>query len=782
MFQVDSFVLRNVVHFNEVKVPVKNNNGFVVITGLNKDSKIAEDQSNGAGKSLLWSAFPNAIYSASPSSTLKNSKKDMLDSSKSEIDIRGHNSLGKKVRIVQTPSKWKIYEENEDGKLQDVESHRQAHQVAKIAEHFPLSIDEFYAYTYLSSIQGQRLHFQVERPAERLKFLTSVFQLDSYDKLKKYFTQMLGKIADEQTKFNVLESKLLSANTQLKRVAWTDESAAEKKALKKKFEQIKDERDSVYKEVVAADTQRKALRNLAKHVEIQSRLASDLPNKPIKELRSSLQKKRKALELYAQYVRDKEAYERAVSRHTEKLEQLDVSTPLSELKAEGKKLEKRLAKVEAARDAAHEEKRKADRATKKYEQLTARLEALGFEEQSVPTENVDDELSVCRTTLQLKKLLDAEHSSCPTCQQDVDIKTVAKSVKIAAKRIKELEKIQSAQELVEDIREIEPHVKQVDVTKHDKRYKEVKKRIQELTEKVEDARLAKHIEQELESLEAPEPVTAPKGSIAKVEKRLDTLDKLVAVNDVVKNICEEHGLTTEQPEEQLEREEKRTAKLNKKLATLHSEYKEVTTSLSKLDLRQGEYRVLIKQKLTLEQELEQIKPLLDKRDLYKALEKAYSAKGIKVNKANEITGLLQNNMNRYANLIFAEPFKFYVFVNDKGVFCEVDRSNGKRTDVRVLSGAESECFRLLFMLSLMIMVPPERRTNFVVLDEPDSHMDVRTKTLFVERYLPFLRELVPHVFLITPNDHHLYHDAEQWIVVKEDGVSTLHTTRYETKV
>jgi len=156
------FVLRNIVHFEHAKVDVEKNNGLVIISGLNKDSLVADDQNNGAGKSLLWSAIPNLRYAAAPSSTLKNTKKDMLDSSKSEIELSFLNNHGKKIRVIQKPTKWLVYEENENGKLEDTQARTTAIQQEKIAEHFPITQDEFYSYVYLSSIQGQRLHFEAQ--------------------------------------------------------------------------------------------------------------------------------------------------------------------------------------------------------------------------------------------------------------------------------------------------------------------------------------------------------------------------------------------------------------------------------------------------------------------------------------------------------------------------------------------------------------------------------------------------------------------------------------------
>jgi ABC-type siderophore export system fused ATPase/permease subunit len=62
----------------------------------------------------------------------------------------------------------------------------------------------------------------------------------------------------------------------------------------------------------------------------------------------------------------------------------------------------------------------------------------------------------------------------------------------------------------------------------------------------------------------------------------------------------------------------------------------------------------------------------------------------------------------------------------------------------------------------------------IVLDEPTSLMHHVTRTFFVERYLPALMEIVPNIYVITPNDEYI-EGSNAWVMVKRDGVSTLVT-------
>lgn len=792
MIEVDSFVLRNIVHFNEARIPVKNNNGFVIISGLNKDSLIAEDQSNGAGKSLLWSALPNCIYAAAPSSTLKNTKKDMLDSSKSEIDIRMRNNRGQKVRVVQKPTKWHVYEENESKKLQDIKARTTSIQQAKIAEHFPITQEEFYAYTYLSSIQGQRLHFQVDKPAERLKFITSIFQLDAYDRLKKYFTMMLSRIKDEQTKFDVLESKLLNVNSQLERVNWSEDEAANAKQHKKDFKDLKTKRDALSRSISSANQLVGILRSLEKMIEKRDSLLEGFPaEKTTAEVISNLRKRKEIIRAYDTYRKQLASYERSTSRIREALEAIDVSgiPAISKLEKKQKKLERKKESLREQLSEASSTFEEHKRNSRVQKQILKRLDNLGYSSvDSVDVEtDIEDDISICRTTIKLRKLLSSEEDSvCPTCLQDVDKHAIAKNVKKATKKLEALEKLSSARDFLRGYRDIEKETAKLgdipDVGKLQSEYDKIKKTLKVITESLQLYAKKEGLESDLSNIEKPEapgkkpPKTADLEALDEALQVCYDIDKANhAIDTTLSDNPDLIDAESNVSQYLAEAQEKKNS-LERKLIKMDKKYQKLLKYTSEFDLRLGEYRILSKQRLELESEVSGIKPLLEKRDLYKALEKAYSAKGLKVAKANEIVRLLEANLNRYSNLIHAEPFTFNVYATEKGVFCDVDRGNGKTSDVRLLSGAESDSFRLLLMLSLLLMVPSERRTNFVVLDEPDSHMDKRTRTLFAERYIPFLREVVPHVFLITPHDHHMYSECDRWVVVKENGVSQLVTT------
>jgi wobble nucleotide-excising tRNase len=192
----------------------------------------------------------------------------------------------------------------------------------------------------------------------------------------------------------------------------------------------------------------------------------------------------------------------------------------------------------------------------------------------------------------------------------------------------------------------------------------------------------------------------------------------------------------------------------------------ITKSANEISVYEDRERSLTKK-------IDALMPEIEDKRLLEALAKAYSAKGIKAQRANEICSLLEQNLNTYSNLIFCEPFVFSVSATESGMSILVDRGNGHVSDVRNLSGAESNAFRLLYVMSSLPLTPDAQRVNMLTLDEPCAHMDEIARTKFLRMFLPALSEIVPNIFIITPNPSDYCEGAKQWIVRKERGKSTV---------
>ena len=89
MKQYKSIELTDILYFKQAKFIFKN--GITVIRGLNKNSDDLQKNTNGVGKSLLFSCIPNVAYFTAPLAK-KNDKKSLfkkikVDSTNSPVTI-----------------------------------------------------------------------------------------------------------------------------------------------------------------------------------------------------------------------------------------------------------------------------------------------------------------------------------------------------------------------------------------------------------------------------------------------------------------------------------------------------------------------------------------------------------------------------------------------------------------------------------------------------------------------------------------------------------------------
>ena len=132
---------------------------------------------------------------------------------------------------------------------------------------------------------------------------------------------------------------------------------------------------------------------------------------------------------------------------------------------------------------------------------------------------------------------------------------------------------------------------------------------------------------------------------------------------------------------------------------------------------------------------------------------------------------LEDNLNSFAPMVYSEDIRFEVQASSSGLPILYERSDVLR-DIRCLSGAESRLFSMLCMLSLMPLLPEKQRTNLLVLDEPDVNMDDVHAHRLRETLVPAMTEIVPHVIVVTPNQHD-WPGARQHEVVKDGNGSRL---------
>src|SRR6185437_12892439 len=129
-----------------------------------------------------------------------------------------------------------------------------------------------------------------------------------------------------------------------------------------------------------------------------------------------------------------------------------------------------------------------------------------------------------------------------------------------------------------------------------------------------------------------------------------------------------------------------------KLKKIEKKYVTAFRMQTEFSSKKASYDLLNENREETMKHLDELQPLIKKIGRYRLLAKAYGPAGLKLNATNDILFQLEQIYNQYRHLIFAEPFKFKVIAKSDGVHVIVVRGKGNDSDVRQLSGAESDSF------------------------------------------------------------------------------------------
>lgn len=788
MYEIQGLDLENVVSFKTASVKF-NENRITFVRGLNLDSDPACPTSNGAGKSLLLSCPSNVFYFTPPLSIKKKAKKEILQKN-SSITLRVKSPDGHVYDVEQRASKYSIKRDGEDLALRTV----------PLAEKFirekvyPIPESVHYTTTYVSTQRPFAL--QSSSNADRLNLLSEMFALDDYDHIKRYLLNKLGEIKESELKLQMLERNLLEVNTSLKKLKRArsgkdGDSLHELKAARSKLEKK-------IEALVAEEFDGKSLLNALKTLNTVEQeldaLRSSYPSKlPPDKYRSYLKSQRKlvrAAETHAELMR---SYKSTVKDTQAKLDALK----LPKIKADKvkSKIEKLEGEIEAAETLLDELKSKRTKHLQFKAQFDAYekdLKACGYTVDNPPNMKTvyDDDIAQCRTTLKLERLLKDheghDDSTCPTCMSEIDLKSIKKLVSSAKAKLPELQAAKEAQSVWVQLKDVIRKGRELGFKT--KEFDEAKANLAALQDQLASYnQMAKVWERHdtysrvlhsVKKPDAPEEKPEVDMSLDQIDDNVqlceDIISHLSARTKLVENNAALSGLrTTTAVESRIVQVRKALKTIERNLSDLRDSLSKTVKQLDQLNAAQHEHGVYVEQKKKLESKIANLRPLIEDKQLLEVLVKAYSTKGLKTIVANDICGLLEQNFNTYSNLIFAEPFVFTVEAKDSGLSIMVDRGNGHVSDVRNLSGAESNSFRLLAVFSILPLLPMDKRVNMLVLDEPCAHMDEISRSKFLHVYLPALAEIVPNIYIITPNESDYCEGSKQWTIRKRKGRSSV---------
>ena len=782
MLNILGLDLNSVGSFHEVSVDFSS--PLTYVRGVNKDTGLqARTTGNGVGKSLLFSSIANLRYGAVPASVRKNTRKEMLRLKSSSIGMvltRGDDEY----ELIQKASGYTIYKNGEDLKVRGI-----ARQQEMIRELIPIPEISFYTREFLSTLKPYPM--QMSTNEQRLQHMVELHDLDQYSDIHKHFSVKAKAIKDNELRIGVLEQTIRDHKAALDKLHEAhnkagDVAAAESQA--KKLQARIDEFSVRRRELLLEVETFEALRTTETRLDDLRKAYRH--KTPPAELLEATRSERKAARRWAEY----EAAFRATSKARKALEYKLSSIEMpDESSADLKKLIGSAAdRIDSLSSDLKVHQKAADTFTAAREEVDALKDKLDrLRVDFDPDTDYEAQISLCRATLEMKPLLEHDHEGdgrCPTCRSEVDFSKVKKAVYTAEANLPSLKKKKAAQDLSKELRAAKKTLRSVEYDESALKscaasLMRASAALELAEEKLAARKEYDRLTASLAELEPPEkPKHKPSLSVQEcddiIEQCTEIEKQLEAKKQILRKSKTDSGKvrSLKQVEAELER-------LADEVSDAEQTIKSAEKEKSKLDgllLAAAEYRNNVsfyeKEISSNKKKLEEFRKSSKDKKLIDILVKCYGPRGLRSVAANNVCRLLEDNLNQYRDLLFYEPFVFFVEAGDAGISIMVDRNNGSPTsltDVRNLSGAESNAFSLLYCLSDLMITPSFKKTNMLILDEPTSHMDEVTRALFNERFLPAVQDLVPNIFVITPHPDDASPSASEWVVEKNKGRSSV---------
>jgi DNA repair exonuclease SbcCD ATPase subunit len=736
--------------------------GLSVVYGLNQAAGKNTENGNAVGKSLLLSSIPETIRGL----PIIGERGDRVQEGARIAAFTSH--LGKNVEVRRSSNgrgdKLELFE---DGKSLDFRTIAASKEY--IDQHWPLSDVDYTTFVHLDSRAPHPLVMGTS--AQRKEFFTEFFNLEILDAERKLYNSYLRELKTARAAYDEVNTQL--ANIRARRLMDKDRESAEndRDTLQERLtelegkvssaqyvarlikfgERFSEEIVRLKKEYKALDSEAIADANAAIWDTIRAKKAE----------RSEIEGLLRKAELT---LRDYENYTRGITKYTEAFEDL---SPEAREAIDTEGFESALEKSGEAAQKAMKLKAQLDTLNEQLDALEVKLDAKLPPKIEAPTEDIED-LKVLERTYQhhLQHAKKFGSGVCDSCGQTVQTKDPAEvKDRLAAVREK-LEQHAAAQAYADALA-----IRQEQTAK----FNELDDKAGLLgEERVKLVKIGK-IYKELNALPSkPAPFESEIPSDSSIDEFRSKIGELAKEIDIQQNkesflksilpnidtINEFLALTKQQVELAQE--------LDSLSETVRSTRETYTQALSKLSV-ENSLAQHIQELLTRADELAD---RLKEESKIKFLVEAYSDKNIKKLVVEQISARLMSLVNTYAQQVFEESYRFEL-IWDTDISILAHRSNGKVSDVRKLSGAESTLFTIILVCALLSFVPAKKRCNFMILDEPTSHMSAHNKQI-LHNALKLLNSLIPSIIIVTPKMEERYYGATEYTVVKGmDGVSRL---------
>ncbi len=702
--------LKNYVFFKSAELDFSKK-GISLILGSNKDA--GPGSTNAAGKSVLLGSIPHLLFDESPSGKHGKSESEV------SCDFNYNDSL---YTVTAKSGKSKTIEIEKNGKSIKNRTLAYSRQIVqKLTE--GVSKENFYTQVYLDSTIPHPFFSQSDKV--RQDFFINLFGINSTDDMRKILLQKYRESQAAAVTFREVK--------EIYKEAVSNSSSEDTIKLGIKIRELQEKqtrllsaasKKSLYEDLIRFKDANKKL------VKLYSSLGETSLKRLIEETRKeldSLEEAKSNNKRLSEYEEDLASVVKKNSKTNKELEEFDIDLEkvdsFSSKFKEYKTLLKSLPSINSVAKPTKVEKVIVD----KDSLITLKS-------------NLTKELSVLRT---LKK------GVCPSCG------TLIKNHKTVDELEEELRK---ATEKLSKVIQYERYLAELDI---------FNKLSEELIVKLADReslerKVIKYrpyyeysvIKSRLISL--PPKVKIERKDVSNIPNLRDNLENLLALHQVYDRI--EECLKAQEPDRDYSQEK------------LENITKELSVCSARLE-NQSQSKSMI---LGLKTRLRLLKPQAADAEVLKHLIDAFSKKGLKKFIINKYAEQLELNANKFSKLFFSEDYTFKFYFDTK-LRLEVARRYGssvKTSDICKLSGAEKRAFTLVLLMSTIVLTPANKRSNILILDEPESNLGPQALENFVSS-LKVLNSLVNHIVILTPRHDLEIPNSKVFTVVKKNGVSRL---------
>jgi DNA repair exonuclease SbcCD ATPase subunit len=734
MHTLETISLNNFILFKNTEFAFTD--GFTFITGQNKDTNTKKDRvsSNAVGKSLIFSTIPMLAYGSHPSMAKKSSLKGFATNTTAFSITAKINRHNYQFGYQSTKSGVKLTAQRDS---KDISARVMRDNRDIITNAFGISEDLFYSMVYVSIYRPSPVWKGNAR--ERFNFFKSVFELDIYDRLYAHFSKELSKM-------RVPAALIKSDEEKVKELEKSADITLDLAKLQSEHDKLLQEEKRLAESFVK-HTKRAAKYRL--YLESYSRLHN--PTLTLEKAQGKAEKLNEELKVLAKSYKDYAGkiaeYEKALKLHQEneklakKIKTLQDRISIAPVKVKDKyrQAKKHLHQTRVLYASAKDLAAELDIYFKND------LGAASLVYNADEHEEIKGKIDFIRFNQRLYAEFE-KTKTCPICStRHKNPPVFSKSLKKLNSRLQEQEhaliksKIENAFPKPVKLRVIK---KRLDAAKAEfDKYKELRvavKKLLVLTKQMPIEAKLPMSQKDFESLKAAFDAVNTDG-IKKHQRNV----KLKADIEVLKAL---DAIYPGKPISVMENNKAKMEKIGRMREQLEGVRSKLNFSLAKIT----RHKTIMDTVKKIRDDIKENKGKVSDLHRYALLKEACGPKGVKIAYIKGIVQTCCDLLNKYAPLIYSEPYKFITNLENKALDIMVLRNNMPPTDIKYLSGAESHKFLALFAMVLREMLPSERQFNNIIFDEIEGSASLAERDIFYNKFLPVLQTKIKSVTIITP--------------------------------